>query len=159
MAQRHLIASTFLFFDLQLEDTFGSDLRSLNSPQFNLHYDWLPGWKEIPKHLGEMLDQDYLNNRDVSISFGEYILQIFLQASGLRTKYRRYRIFICVVRFQLDQVLLNAYEHMQTFAVGIEQIVWDQEDYKLRFRDEFKDAEFKLRGVSCFFEIDSVTPF
>lgn len=43
---------------------------------------------------------------------------------------------------------MNAYEYMQRYAVGLEQIVWDQEDYNLEFRKEFKDTEFKLRTVS-----------
>lgn len=53
-----------------------------------------------------------------------------------------------LIQFQLDVALLNAYEYMQKFAVGLEQIVWDQEDHGLLFRKEFKDAEFKLRTVS-----------
>ncbi|XP_020299090.1 uncharacterized protein LOC109863261 isoform X2 [Pseudomyrmex gracilis] len=101
------------FRDRYLEYTFGSDLSSLHSPQFNLHYGWLPGQKEIPKQLGENLDQDYLK------------------------------------KIELDEILLNVYENMQKFAVGLEQIVWDQEDYGLSFRNEFKEAEFKLRGVLC----------
>ena len=49
---------------------------------------------------------------------------------------------------QLDTVLLNTYEYMQKYAVGLEQIVWDQEDFGLQFRTQFKDTEFKLRTVS-----------
>lgn len=52
---------------------------------------------------------------------------------------------------QLDTILLDTYEYMQIFAVGLEQIVWDQEDYNLRFQQQFQDTEFKLRTVSTFF--------
>lgn len=31
------------------------------------HYDWLPGLNEIPKHLGEKLDEEYLNTLEVRI--------------------------------------------------------------------------------------------
>ena len=38
---------------------------------------------------------------------------------------------------------------MQKYAVGLEQIVWDQEDLQLEFRDQFKDTEYRLRTVSA----------
>lgn len=49
----------------------------------------------------------------------------------------------------LDEALLNAYEYLQKFAVGLEQIVWDQEDHQLKYRNEFKETEYKLRTVLC----------
>lgn len=39
---------------------------------------------------------------------------------------------------------------MQRYAVGLEQIAWDQEDYGLEFRKQFKDTEYNLRSVSIF---------
>ncbi|KAF3427991.1 hypothetical protein E2986_05755 [Frieseomelitta varia] len=50
---------------------------------------------------------------------------------------------------QLDKALIDAYEYMQKYAVGLEQIVWDQENLKLQFRDQFKDTEYRLRTVLC----------
>ncbi|XP_024947461.1 uncharacterized protein LOC107274437 isoform X2 [Cephus cinctus] len=52
-------------------------------------------------------------------------------------------------KLQLDTALLNAYEYMQKYAVGLEQIVWDQEDHHLEFLKQFTDTEFKLRTVLC----------
>lgn len=52
---------------------------------------------------------------------------------------------------QLDTALIDAYEYMQKYAVGLEQIVWDQEDLQLEFRKQFKETEYKLRTVSSFF--------
>ncbi|XP_078047666.1 uncharacterized protein LOC144475543 [Augochlora pura] len=52
-------------------------------------------------------------------------------------------------RLELDTALIDAYEYMQKYAVGLEQIVWDQEDLQLEFRKQFKDTEFKLRTVLC----------
>ncbi|XP_012281598.1 uncharacterized protein LOC105700377 isoform X2 [Orussus abietinus] len=52
-------------------------------------------------------------------------------------------------KLELDTALLDAYEYMQRYAVGLEQIVWDQEDHRLEFRKQFKDTEFKLRTVLC----------
>lgn len=49
---------------------------------------------------------------------------------------------------QLDTALVDVYEYMQKYAVGLEQIVWDQEDLQLEFRNKFKDTEYKLRTVS-----------
>lgn len=46
---------------------------------------------------------------------------------------------------------MDTYEFMQRYAVGLEQIAWDQEDHALEFRKEFKDAEYGLRAVSIFF--------
>lgn len=37
---------------------------------------------------------------------------------------------------------------MQKYAVGLEQIVWDQEDLQLEFRKKFKETEYNLRTVS-----------
>ncbi|XP_043464469.1 uncharacterized protein LOC122499933 isoform X2 [Leptopilina heterotoma] len=49
----------------------------------------------------------------------------------------------------LDTILLNIYEYMQKFAVGLEQIVWDQEYYNGRFQEEFKQTELNLGAVLC----------
>lgn len=54
---------------------------------------------------------------------------------------------------QLDTALIDAYEYMQKYAVGLEQIVWDQEDLQLEFRKQFKETEYKLRTVSSFFSL------
>ncbi|XP_053976360.1 uncharacterized protein LOC128890583 [Hylaeus anthracinus] len=50
---------------------------------------------------------------------------------------------------ELDTALIDAYEYMQKYAVGLEQIVWDQEDLQLEFRKQFKDTEYRLRTVLC----------
>ncbi|KAK1127132.1 hypothetical protein K0M31_003680 [Melipona bicolor] len=50
---------------------------------------------------------------------------------------------------QLDRALIDAYEYMQKYAVGLEQIVWDQEDLQLEFHDQFKHTEYKLLSVLC----------
>lgn len=52
-------------------------------------------------------------------------------------------------RLELDTALIDAYEYMQKYAVGLEQIVWDQEDFQLEFHKQFKDTEYKLRTVLC----------
>ncbi|XP_033322999.2 uncharacterized protein LOC117218593 [Megalopta genalis] len=52
-------------------------------------------------------------------------------------------------RLELDTALIDAYEYMQKYAVGLEQIVWDQEDLQLEFRKQFKEAEYNLRTVLC----------
>ncbi|KZC15156.1 hypothetical protein WN55_07984 [Dufourea novaeangliae] len=93
--------------------TFNIDFADLHSTFKDNHYDWLPGPKEIPKQLGEPLDQEYL------------------------------------AKLELDTALIDAYEYMQKYAVGLEQIVWDQEDLQLEFRKQFKDTEYKLRTVLC----------
>jgi hypothetical protein len=49
---------------------------------------------------------------------------------------------------QLDVALKDTYAYLQKFAVGMEQIVWDQNDNNGAFKDEFADIEFKLRAVS-----------
>ncbi|CAL7945651.1 unnamed protein product [Xylocopa violacea] len=102
-----------LFREDYARRTFNIDFADLHSTFKDNHYDWLPGPKEIPKQLGEQLDQEYLDKLD------------------------------------LDTALINAYEYMQKYAVGLEQIVWDQEDLQLDFRTEFKDTDNKLRTVLC----------
>lgn len=52
-------------------------------------------------------------------------------------------------KLELDTALVDVYEYMQKYAVGLEQIVWDQEDLQLEFRNKFKDTEYKLRTVLC----------
>ncbi|XP_028982633.1 uncharacterized protein LOC107048455 [Diachasma alloeum] len=49
----------------------------------------------------------------------------------------------------LDNILLDVYEYMQTYAVGLEQIVWDHEDHRLEFLQKFKDTESSLQTVLC----------
>ncbi|KOC70503.1 hypothetical protein WH47_00648 [Habropoda laboriosa] len=102
-----------LFRDDYAKQTFNIDFADLHSTFKDHHYDWLPGTKEIPKQLGEQLEQEYLD------------------------------------KLELDTALIDAYEYMQKYAVGLEQIVWDQEDLQLKFRKQFKDTEYKLRTVLC----------
>ncbi|XP_043267715.1 uncharacterized protein [Venturia canescens] len=105
-----------LFRDDYIKRTFSTDLQDMHTNWKNNHYDWLPGLNEIPKHLGESLDSEYLQKLEIRL---------------------------------LDTALLDAYEYMQRYAVGLEQIVWDQEDHRLEFRKQFKDTEFNLRTVLC----------
>ncbi|XP_058792543.1 uncharacterized protein LOC131664997 isoform X2 [Phymastichus coffea] len=104
------------FRDDFIKKTFNTDYADLHLTWKDNHYDWLPGPKQIPKMLGEHLDQDYLHKLEVRM---------------------------------LDTALLDAYEYMQRYAVGLEQIAWDQEDYALDFRKQFKDTEYNLRSVLC----------
>ncbi|XP_014614958.1 PREDICTED: uncharacterized protein LOC106792940, partial [Polistes canadensis] len=46
----------------------------------------------------------------------------------------------------MDETLLKAYKFLQTFAVALEQMVWDQEEYNLPFYKYFREAELKLRA-------------
>lgn len=104
------------FRDDYIKRTFNTDYADLHLTWKDNHYDWLPGPKQIPKQLGEQLDQEFLNKLEVRM---------------------------------LDTALLDAYEYMQRYAVGLEQIAWDQEDYGLEFRKQFKDTEYNLRAVLC----------
>lgn len=42
----------------------------------------------------------------------------------------------------------NIYGYLQRLAVGLEQVVLDQNVYDGRFMEEFNEAEFKLKAVS-----------
>jgi hypothetical protein len=44
--------------------------------------------------------------------------------------------------------LKDTYRYLQKYAVGIEQVVWDQMDSNGPFKNQFADIEFKLRAVS-----------
>nr|CAH7712717.1 unnamed protein product [Callosobruchus chinensis] len=50
---------------------------------------------------------------------------------------------------ELDETLLNVYRYLQTIAVGLEQMTWDQEDRNGEFVDEFRIMEQQLRSVLC----------
>nr|CAI5858256.1 unnamed protein product [Callosobruchus analis] len=50
---------------------------------------------------------------------------------------------------ELDETLLNVYRYLQTIAVGLEQMTWDQEDRNGDFVDEFRIMEQQLRSVLC----------
>ncbi|KAL7292914.1 hypothetical protein TKK_0013581 [Trichogramma kaykai] len=52
-------------------------------------------------------------------------------------------------KLDLDNALLNVYEYLQRYAVGLEQVAWDQQDNALAFQQEFKDMENHLRSVLC----------
>lgn len=107
------LMQTELFREDYVRRTFNTDFEDWRTSFKDSQYDWLPGPKEIPKQLGQQLDQEYLD------------------------------------RLELDTALIDAYEYMQKYAVGLEQIVWDQEDLQLDFRKQFKDTEYKLRTVLC----------
>ncbi|XP_076659093.1 uncharacterized protein LOC143362633 [Halictus rubicundus] len=92
---------------------FNMDFEDWRPSFADYHYDWLPGPREIPKQLGEQLNQEYLDS------------------------------------LELDTALINAYEYMQRYAVGLEQMVWDQEDLQLDFLEQFKSTENHLRSVLC----------
>ncbi|KMQ93553.1 unpaired-like protein [Lasius niger] len=49
----------------------------------------------------------------------------------------------------LDEELVKTYEFMQLYAMGLEQMVWDQEILGIKFATDFKECEFKLRSVLC----------
>lgn len=49
----------------------------------------------------------------------------------------------------LDETLLDTYEYLQKIAVGLEQILWDQQDYHGDFVQQFKDSENHLRLLLC----------
>lgn len=51
--------------------------------------------------------------------------------------------------FQLNEALLNIYGYLQRIAVGLEQIVWDQEDTNGIFHDDFSKREYQLRALLC----------
>ncbi|XP_067008315.1 uncharacterized protein [Anabrus simplex] len=51
-------------------------------------------------------------------------------------------------KLKLDMALRNVYQYLQRFAVGLEQVVWDQgEDGE--FKSAFEDAELKLKATLC----------
>lgn len=44
---------------------------------------------------------------------------------------------------------MDTYEHLQKIAVGLEQVVWDQEDTSSTFHKEFEYTENLLRALLC----------
>ena len=50
---------------LQARRTYKIDFADLHSTFKDQHYDWLPGPNEIPKELGENLNQEYLDRLEV----------------------------------------------------------------------------------------------
>lgn len=52
-------------------------------------------------------------------------------------------------KLELDLTLKDTYKYLQKFAVGMEQVVWDQTDNNGAFKNEFADIEFKLRATLC----------
>lgn len=46
---------------------------------------------------------------------------------------------------------------MQLYAVGLEQMVWDLEIIGNGFAKNFKECEFKLRSVSLFLRLNSLS--
>ena len=50
--------------------------------------------------------------------------------------------------FQLDTALLRIYNYLQRFAVGLEEVVLDQDLFDGEFIQEFNEAEYKLKAVS-----------
>ncbi|XP_065353161.1 uncharacterized protein LOC135948035 isoform X2 [Cloeon dipterum] len=49
---------------------------------------------------------------------------------------------------ELPKALQDSYKFLQTFAVGLEQVVWDQEDGS-GFKADFQATEYSLRSVLC----------
>ncbi|XP_011158053.1 uncharacterized protein LOC105194690 [Solenopsis invicta] len=102
-----------LFRDDFIRQTFKTDFASLHNLWRKNHYAWLPTRSEIPKELGEELDEMHLDTLDI------------------------------------NKALVDAYEYMQKYAVGLEQVVLDQKDYQPKYHQKFTEAEWKLRAVLC----------
>ncbi|XP_011878734.1 PREDICTED: uncharacterized protein LOC105568007 [Vollenhovia emeryi] len=102
-----------LFRDEFIRQTFKTDFASVHNLWRKNHYAWLPTRSEIPKELGEELDQKHLEKLEINTS------------------------------------LVDAYEYMQKYAVGLEQVVLDQKDYQPKYHQKFTEAEWKLRAVLC----------
>ncbi|XP_059471292.1 uncharacterized protein LOC132194179 isoform X2 [Neocloeon triangulifer] len=49
---------------------------------------------------------------------------------------------------ELPKALQDSYKFLQTFAVGLEQVVWDQEDGS-NVKGDFQATEYSLRSVLC----------
>ncbi|XP_017775080.1 PREDICTED: uncharacterized protein LOC108561586 [Nicrophorus vespilloides] len=54
-----------------------------------------------------------------------------------------------IPELNMKNSLIDIYEHLQKFAVGLEQIVWDQEDNRGAFLKNFTDTEYNLRSLLC----------
>lgn len=52
-------------------------------------------------------------------------------------------------KLDINTSLVDAYEYMQKYAVGLEQVVLDQKDYQPKYHQKFTEAEWKLRAVLC----------
>ncbi|TGZ51300.1 Uncharacterized protein DBV15_07778 [Temnothorax longispinosus] len=52
-------------------------------------------------------------------------------------------------KLEINTSLVDAYEYMQKYAVGLEQVVLDQKDYQPKYHQKFTEAEWKLRAVLC----------
>lgn len=90
-----------------------------------------------------MLDQEYLDRLEVRLD------NIFAEFNPYTNCSKDIVVMKnCLFFSQLDTALIDAYEYMQKYAVGLEQIVWDQEDLQLEFRNQFEQTEYKLRTVS-----------
>jgi hypothetical protein len=59
---------------------------------------------------------------------------------------------------QLDTALKDTYRYLQKYAVGMEQVVWDQMDSNGAFKNQFADIEFKLRAVSVMYILGTRVP-
>jgi len=68
---------------LQIRQTFKTDFVSVYNLWRKNHYAWLPTRSEIPKELGDELDQEHLNKLDVRGTINNISLLVAL--------------FICVV--------------------------------------------------------------
>ena len=70
---------------LQARRTYKIDFADLHSTFKDQHYDWLPGPNEIPKELGENLNQEYLDRLEVctenDLSFFLLLLFFFFFSS------------------------------------------------------------------------------
>ncbi|KYN07079.1 hypothetical protein ALC62_01951 [Cyphomyrmex costatus] len=56
----------------------------------------------------------------------------------------------------INTSLVAAYEYMQKYAVGLEQVVWDQKDYHPRnqsYHQKFVEVECKLQAVLCMIQV------
>ncbi|XP_014231965.1 uncharacterized protein LOC106655883 isoform X4 [Trichogramma pretiosum] len=132
--------------DDYIKRTFGTDFKDLHLTWKDNHYDWLPGLAQIPKQLGEPLGLDYLDKLDVRM-VGYVLRHDYTPELFLDTQANRPVLFLRET--QLDNALLNVYEYLQRYAVGLEQVAWDQQDNALAFQQEFKDMENHLRSVLC----------
>jgi hypothetical protein len=118
---------------LQAEKKFNTNVAQLKLYYAPHDYEWLPTPK-IPKKLDGAVDPEHLKSLEVNCASSFPIFPTIL------------------IRFLLSQfkpTLLEVYVSLQKIAVGVEQMVWDEEDRNGPLKSSLIETENYLGSLLC----------
>lgn len=109
----------------------GQDLNSVHKQYESQTYDFLPSKKDLGKAFLQDVPKHILDNAEV---MGSLINE---------------NVSLTLSFLQLDETLILVHENLQRIAVGVEQMLWDEEDRNGEFLKQFQSTWSRVNNLLC----------